>query len=168
MIIFKKATLEDLDKVIIGIMQLKDTETCVTTIEAMDFINHCYYAEDDTNDFIVGIVAATREVLEEFSEVEGSVVTTYPNRYNIVYMLGDDFAIEEYCKHSLHDVLVYLVRELVADMNDWSVWADPSRLFNEDDKFNSAANIALRTNDFVKNQDGIYIRAMPLQFDKNH
>lgn len=170
MIIFKKATLEDLDKVIIGIMQLKDTDTCVTTVEAMEFIDHCYYAEDDASNYIVGIVAATREVLQEYSEVEDSVVTTYPNKYNIVYMLGDDYFIEEYNKQTLQDIMVYLVRELSADMNDWSVWADTSKIFTTDDKFNNAIAIALRTNDFVKSKshDNMYIRVMPLQFNKNH
>ena len=171
MIIFKKATPEDIDDIIIAIMQMKNTETNITVPEAMDFIDHCYYAYDDANCAIVAVIAAVREVLNEFSQVEGSIVNTHPNRYKIKYMLGDDYAIEEFCKpYTLQSVFVYLVRELVNDMNEWAVWADTDDLYITDEYHDQSIYRALRTNSFAHSitEPTVLIRAMSVDFDALH
>lgn len=173
MIIFKKATIHDVKKIAIGIMQLKDSPENLTDVEVMEFINHCYYAEDQESCSIVAIVAAVRELIQYHDKDDiGSPGDMYANRYMIKYILGDDYAINELNRpQTLTDVLVYLIRELVNDMNDWSVWADTDILYdNVDDAYNHTVYTALRSNDFVShsNRPNILIRAMPINFDALH
>ena len=171
MIIFKKATLEDIKTVVTAIMNLKNTNSCITDAEAYEFIDHCYYAYDQDLNSVVGIVAATREILTETSELNGETVETHPHRYKIVYMLGDDYAIEEYSSpQNLQSVMVYLVRELTADMNDWSVWVDTNDIFVSDDFYNVSLYRALRSNYFRphKTEPNLMIRTMPVNFDRLH
>ena len=73
--------------------------------------------------------------------------------------------------YTMQNVLVYLVRELVNDMNDWAVWADTDTLYEEgNDDYNKAIHIALRSNNFVShvNKPNIFIRVMPIDFDAIH
>ena len=172
MIIFKKASPEDLHDIILAIMRLRDNNgKAITEPEAIEFIDHCYYAYDDTLCSIVAVIAAYRETLNEFSEVEGSMISVHPNRYKIKYMVGDDFAIEEYAKpYTLQSVMVYLVRELTHDMNDWSVWVDTDDVYIGEEYHDKACYRALRTNYFAQSltEPTTLIRAMPINFDALH
>lgn len=173
MIIFKKATIHDVKKVAIGIMQLKDSPENLTDVEVMEFINHCYYAEDQESGSIVAIVAAVRELVKYHDENDiGSPGNMYANRYMIKYILGDDYAINELNRpQTLTDVFVYLIRELVNDMNDWSVWVDTDVVYDDTDTtYNHVVYTALRTNDFVShsNRPNILIRAMAIDFNALH
>lgn len=172
MIIFKKAELCDVNRVAIAIMQLKSTDTNVTESEVMALIDHCYYAYDDNLDTIVALVAAEREVLTETSQVSGQIETVYPNRYFIRYIVADDYIIEEMNKDlTVYSVLNYLIRELVGDMNDWSVWVNVNDVLTQNNEaFNDALLKALRSNYFaahINNHDN-YIRVMPIDFDSLH
>lgn len=171
MIIFKKATPDDIDDIIVAIMSLKNDYKNITVEEAQEFIDHCYYAIDDTTGFIVAVIAAIRETLTEFSEVEGSMISVHPNRYKIKYMVGDDYQIEEHNKpNTYQSVMVYLVRELCHDMNEWSVWVDTDDVYTTDEYKDSAIFRALRTNYFAQSltEPTVLIRAMPIDFDALH
>ena len=171
MIIFKKASPEDIEDVVFAIMQMKDTDTNITVAESMDFIDHCYYAYDDVQCVIVAVIAAVREVLNEFSQVEGSVINTHPNRYKIKYMVGDDYSIEEFCApYTLQSVMVHLVKELVNDMNEWAVWVDTDDIYKTDEYHDQALYRALRSNSFAHSvtEPTVLIRAMAVDFDALH
>lgn len=172
MIIFKKADLCDVKRIAVAIMQLKSTDTNITEPEVMAIIDHCYYAYDNDLDTIVALVAAEREVLTEISQVSGKTETVYPNRYFIRYAVADDYIIEEMNKDlTVYSVMNYLIRELVGDMNDWSVWVNVNDvLVPDNESFNDALLKALRSNYFaahINNHDN-YIRAMPIDFNSLH
>ena len=173
MIIFKKAAPEDCARLAIAIMQLKKTDENIVEAEMMELINHCYYAQDTETGAIVAVVVAIRELVKYSSiEDDGYGEDTFANRYILKYLAGDPYAISSTnMGYTMQNVLVYLVRELVNDMNDWAVWADTDTLYEEDnDDYNKAIHIALRSNNFVShvNKPNIFIRVMPIDFDAIH
>lgn len=171
MIVFKRASVRDLQKITLAVMCLKGSPECITTDEMQDYIDRCYYCEDTDTHNIVAIIVAARITLDYPSLVEGEVITTYPNKYQIKYALFDTQAIKD-AGEDVEKVLSCMIRELTADMNDWSVMVDPESLasFNfTSDKEESLKCLkkALENNSFklAVNRTGMY-RLMPIDFNR--
>ena len=169
MMVCKKASLNDLERLAITIMVLNGSE--VEQDDVKTFIDRCYYFEDTVTKSIVALVAAVRTVLEFPSEVEGEIIQTYPNKYTIKYCLFDYNAIV----HSGEDpsrLLSYLIKELTADMNDWPVVIDPTEQammnkLNSYDQTMQSMKPALEKNSFKIYSDHLaYMRASPINFMK--
>ena len=168
----KKASFKDLYKMAYAVMCLKTTSNNITTDEMRQYIDRCYYCEDRSGN-VIAIVAAERVVLEYPSEVAGEIIKTYPNKYRIKYMLFDQKTIEEEGEDS-SNVMRELLRELTADMNDWTVNVDleaQSKMsLSDKDECKEILNKALKYNGFkdMSTTGDLLLRGVPLDFDSFH
>lgn len=170
MLNIKKARIEELDRMVLTLMTMKNSEDCITTNEMHDYIDRTYYAEDG-NKNIVAIVCANRRSIP-YSE-EATALDLYSTRYQIKYSLFSKQAIED-AGYDATKVMTRLLKELCADLSDWSVWLDVE--FQAGINLGSSAedtteiltNAAL-ANSFHKasNRFG-YIRVMPINFTTQH
>lgn len=166
----KKASFKDLYKMAYAIMCLKTTTECISTDEMREYIDRCYYCEDKSGN-VIAIVAADR-IVYEYPAVEGETIKTYPNKYRIKYMLYDEHAIKNEGEDP-YNIMRELVRELTADMNDWTVGIDMANQIrmslSDKDECKETLDKALKTNGFRDMSTGEYmLRGVPLDFNSFH
>lgn len=167
----KRASTKDLYKIAYAIMCLKTTSESITTEEVKHYVDRCYYCEDRSGN-IIAIIAAERIVFEYPSEVEGETIKTYPNKYRIKYMLYDAYAIKSMGEDPA-ELLREMVRELTADMSDWTVSVNLSKLskisIDSEEDCKETLKYALNSNGFRNMSDeDLMLRATPLNFDSFH
>lgn len=168
----RKATHSDVNRMAIALMSMKSSVECITQTEMFEYINRTYYAEDyDGN--IVAIICANRQLMPYLNEgkTDMSLMT---NRYQIKYALFDDKKIKS-LGYTSERVMIRLMRELCADLSDWSVWLDIQfqaeiNIGSDKEKTIEVLSKAALENGF-KNGDSnrfAYIRVMPINFAGLH
>ena len=170
MLNIKKARIQELDRMLIAIMTMKNSADCITTDEMHDYIDRTYYAEDDKHN-ILAIVCANRRSIP-YSE-EATALNAYSTRYQIKYSLFSKQAIED-AGYDAIKVMTRLLKELCADLSDWSVWLDVE--FQAEVNLGSSAEdtIEILTNAALANSFHntanrfAYIRVMPIDFISLH
>ena len=172
MLTLKKADIKDIESLVITLMTMKQSEQNITIAEMHEYIDRTYYYEDSKYG-IVAIVCATRQLLNEKTQYPSYTRIENPNRYQIKYALFNKSLIEM-CDSNPARLMYNLIRELCADLNDWSVWIDI--------EFQSEINLGAEQKDTLeilseavtKNyfRKGInrfeYIRVMPIDFAEFH
>ena len=170
MINIKKARTQELDRMILALMIMKDSADCITTDEMHDYIDRTYYAEDE-NKNILAIVCANRRSIS-YSE-EATALDLCSTRYHIKYSLFSKQAIED-AGYDATKVMTRLFKELCADLSDWSVWLDVEfqagiNLGSSAEETTEVLTNAALANSFHKmsNRFG-YIRVMPINLTTQH
>lgn len=162
--------MRDLERILMAIMAMKDSEDCITIDEMHDYIDRTYYAEDE-NSNILAIITANRRSID-YSE-EATRQNLYSTRYQIKHLLFSKQAIEE-AGYDCMKVVTRLVKELCADLNDWSVWIDIEyqagiNLGTSKDDTISIITESVLANGFKQAINRFaYIRVMPIDFGKLH
>lgn len=134
MITCRKAQLDDLEKLSIAIIRMKNDDTTLTKSEIMECLDHMYYLYDTEYDTILAVIGGYRVIKTEDACDPTYSVMIGMRRYEIKYFVSDT---------DDESALVNLVREFLADMNDY-----PSIYRGDVD---SIRRIALRSNNFVYN-----------------
>ena len=162
--------MRDLERILMAIMAMKDSEDCITIDEMHDYIDRTYYAEDE-NSNILAIITANRRSID-YSE-EATRQNLNSTRYQIKHLLFSKQAIEE-AGYDCTKVVTRLVKELCADLNDWSVWIDVEyqaeiNLGTSKDDTISIITESVLANGFKQAINRFaYIRVMPIDFGKLH
>ena len=162
--------MRDLERILMAIMTMKDSEDCITTDEMHDYIDRTYYAEDE-NSNILAIITANRQSID-YSE-EATRQNLNSTRYQIKHLLFSKQAIEE-AGYDCTKVVKRLVKELCADLNDWSVWIDVEYQAEINLGASKEDTISIITESVLANgfKQAInrfaYIRVMPIDFGKLH
>lgn len=162
--------MRDLERILMAIMTMKDSEDCITTDEMHDFIDRTYYAEDE-NSNILAIITANRRSID-YSE-KATRQNLNSTRYQIKHLLFSKQAIEE-AGYDCMKVVTRLVKELCADLNDWSVWIDIEYQAEINLGASKEDTISIITESVLANgfKQAInrfaYIRVMPIDFGKLH
>lgn len=162
--------MRDLERILMTIMAMKDSEDCITTDEMHDYIDRTYYAEDE-NSNILAIITANRRSIE-YSE-EATRQNLNSTRYQIKHLLFSKQAIEE-AGYDCTKVVKRLVKELCADLSDWSVWIDVEYQAGINLGASKEDTISIITESVLANgfKQAInrfaYIRVMPIDFGKLH
>ena len=166
----KKADVQDIPKMCITLMSMKESADCITESEMHDFIDRTYYAEDE-NGNILAIITANRRSIA-YSE-EATRQNLNSTRYQIKHLLFSKQAIEE-AGYDCTKVVTRLVKELCADLNDWSVWIDVEYQAEINLGASKEDTISIITESILANgfKQAInrfaYIRVMPIDFGKLH
>ena len=162
--------MRDLERILMAIMTMKDSEDCITIDEMHDYIDRTYYAEDE-NSNILAIITANRRSID-YSE-EATRQNLNSTRYQIKHLLFSKQAIEE-AGYDCTKVVTRLVKELCADLNDWSVWIDVEYQAEINLGASKEDTISIITESVLANgfKQAInrfaYIRVMPIDFGKLH
>ena len=162
--------MRDLERILMAIMAMKDSEDCITIDEMHDYIDRTYYAEDE-NSNILAIITANRRSID-YSE-EATRQNLNSTRYQIKHLLFSKQAIEE-AGYDCTKVVTRLVKELCADLNDWSVWIDVEYQAEINLGASKEDTISIITESILANgfKQAInrfaYIRVMPIDFGKLH
>ena len=170
MISIKKARMRDLERVLMSLMSMKSSEDCITTNEMHDYIDRTYFAEDDKENILAIITVNRRSI--EYSE-EATRQNLNSTRYQIKHLLFSKQAIEE-AGYDCTKVVKRLVKELCADLSDWSVWIDVEYQADINLGASKEDTISIITESILANgfKQAInrfaYIRVMPIDFGKLH
>lgn len=162
--------MRDLERILMAIMAMKNSEDCITTDEMHDYIDRTYYAEDE-NGNILAIITANRRSIE-YSE-EATRQNLNSTRYQIKHLLFSKQTIEE-AGYDCTKVVKRLVKELCADLSDWSVWIDIEYQAGINLGASKEDTISIITESVLANgfKQAInrfaYIRVMPIDFGKLH
>lgn len=162
--------MRDLERILMAIMAMKDSEDCITIDEMHDYIDRTYYAEDE-NSNILAIITANRRSID-YSE-EATRQNLNSTRYQIKHLLFSKQAIEE-AGYDCTKVVKRLVKELCADLSDWSVWIDIEYQAGINLGAIKEDTISIITESVLANgfKQAInrfaYIRVMPIDFGKLH
>lgn len=147
MVICKKAQPEDLEVLTFAIIRMNAKFDCktgsiiassnktITKSEISEYMNHMYYLYDTELNTIVAVICGCRcDRTENINDPMNSVMISM-KRYEIKYF------VHQLCDE---ESLINLVREFLADMNDFPT-IYKTKVTNEDTKK------ALRANNFVYN-----------------
>lgn len=171
MIEIKKGTLKDQEKLCFAIMRLKNSKECITNAEMQEYLDRTYYCEIDGE--IVAVITAIRELLTDTTQYPSYSITTHPNRYIVKYCLFDKYTIDRNHYDSV-SIMNRLMKELCADLSDWSVWidveyqADISESTSKEDVINILSEVA-KNNSFKEATNRFsFIRVTPIDFGSLH
>lgn len=171
MISFEKASRDDSYRLIMAIMSMKTSSEVITSAEMQEYMDRLYYCSIDGT--VVAIVVAIRQQLTDTTQYPGYAVTTFPSRYNVKYALVDKNTIES-SGYSAKDVMCRLIRELCANLSDWSVWFDVdyhagnNEMTSEEDTREILA-YAAESNEFRPCLNRFcYLRVTPIDFGALH
>lgn len=157
----KKAKMEDIERLTLSIMTLGNLPYNLTQDSVRDIIDYTYFFENDDG-MIMAIVGAIRSNLKDGT-----------TRYEIKYALYDETLIAYSIDRSPQFLMTQLIRELCANLSEWSVWIDvdyqASIGLYETENTREVLSRAAIDNGFKNAENRFhYIRVMPIDFESLH
>ena len=158
MITLHKAQYNDIEKIIIAIITMRDQkdDKAILTKEVEEWLDHTYYLYDDEYNVITAVIAAVRILVEDNIP---SIIRLEPTkinmqRYEIKYFVNSGGDVE---------ALIDLIREFSADSND-----APQVFISKELDNNDPREVALKSSRFTYNKNlGCYIRIPAPEIDVN-